>query len=54
MRQPVKHTAEAIQQMGVEAEIKIKEVFSKLPVVAGETKAEQVSIETDQLIKEWK
>ena len=40
--------------MAATFESKIKEVFSKLPVVAGETKAEQVSIETEQLIKEWK
>ena len=39
--------------MAVEAEIKIKEVFSKLSIVAGETEAVRVATETDQLIREW-
>ena len=53
LRQPIKHIVEAIQQMVVASEIKIKEVFSKLLVVAGETEAARVATKTDQLIKEW-
>ena len=39
--------------MAAEAEPKSQEVFSKMSPVAGETKAERVATEIEQLIREW-
>ena len=54
LRQPVKLTTQTIQQMTVEADIKIKEVFRKLSVISREKKAEQVTTEMNLLMKGWK
>ena len=39
-------------QLAAQAEIKIKEVFNKLAAVTGEKDVEQITMETDQLMKE--